>query len=311
MPQIIKLDRHVLIDLFCGIGGVSCGFSQFGFEVVLAMDTWEQALRVHTIKYPKALHSSMQLGTSEAEQFIFDVIAGLGLSDGDHLHVHASPPCHLISSVNLAGTRNPNAGMVLVEWSFKLLDKIKRTTQNNVHVTWTIEEVNHPLIRQFCVSNNISFNVYNTSEYGVCQKRKRLVMTSIDITETMKTKCSYPCKSIEDIVELPEATKYISNFVYGPNRKPSAFKVSFIEIVPKKTVAYTVVQSSGWFLGENKRPLRSFSWHDNMLLQSFPNDYINMDMKIKRIDLFKMIANAVPPNFAKCLAKAIVIKSGL
>ena len=33
-----------IIDLFCGIGGLSLGFEQAGFEVVSAVDMWKDAV---------------------------------------------------------------------------------------------------------------------------------------------------------------------------------------------------------------------------------------------------------------------------
>ena len=36
-----------LIDLFCGAGGFSLGFEQAGFESVLAIDKWEDAVKTY------------------------------------------------------------------------------------------------------------------------------------------------------------------------------------------------------------------------------------------------------------------------
>ena len=33
-----------IIDLFCGIGGLSLGFEQAGFEVISAVDMWKDAI---------------------------------------------------------------------------------------------------------------------------------------------------------------------------------------------------------------------------------------------------------------------------
>lgn len=301
--------KRCLIDLFCGIGGVSHGFSQMGFDVVLAMDIWEPALEVHTSKHPNTVHSKIPLGSPEAEQYIIDTITELGLVDGDHLHIHGSPPCQQLSIVNT--TRDVNVGMILMTWTHSLLTTVKEHITEGVHYSWTIEQVSNPVVKQFAAERNISYSVYTVSDYGVCQKRKRLIMSSHDIENTMKTECLDTCGSIETYIELPEGTEYVTNTTYGPNRAHNEkFMPRIAKYVPSKTISYTVIQKPNWFLGKNQVPIRAFSWHENMLLQTFPNDYIDTTtMRFKRTDLYKMVANAVPPNFAKCLAKAHIIKS--
>lgn len=36
-----------IIDLFCGIGGLSLGFEQSGFEPVAAIDMWDDAIKTY------------------------------------------------------------------------------------------------------------------------------------------------------------------------------------------------------------------------------------------------------------------------
>ena len=36
-----------IIDLFCGIGGLSLGFEQAGFEVISAVDMWADAVKTY------------------------------------------------------------------------------------------------------------------------------------------------------------------------------------------------------------------------------------------------------------------------
>ena len=48
-------DKATVIDLFCGIGGFSKGFEMAGFEPILAIDFWKDAIDTynfnHKIKY--------------------------------------------------------------------------------------------------------------------------------------------------------------------------------------------------------------------------------------------------------------------
>ena len=36
-----------VIDIFCGAGGFSEGFSQAGFNIIMGIDKWEPAVRTH------------------------------------------------------------------------------------------------------------------------------------------------------------------------------------------------------------------------------------------------------------------------
>lgn len=38
-----------VIDLFCGAGGFSEGFKQAGYEIVLGVDMWEDALKSYEV----------------------------------------------------------------------------------------------------------------------------------------------------------------------------------------------------------------------------------------------------------------------
>lgn len=72
-----------VIDLFCGAGGFSEGFKQAGFQVVLAVDLWETALKSHLLNHPECEHwlaDIERLDPSRLIGFEADVIIG-------------SPPC--------------------------------------------------------------------------------------------------------------------------------------------------------------------------------------------------------------------------
>lgn len=301
------MTNKYLIDLFCGIGGISYGFSQNGFTVSLAMDSWKEALMVHSTKHPNATHSDVSLGTPESCDYIMNHINNMPLREGDHVHVHASPPCQQLSIVNTV--RDVNVGMVLMEWSYELLKEIEKHIPEGVHYSWTIEQVSNPRVKEYASIHGIMYSIYKVQDYGVCQKRKRLIMSSHDILSVMETHCKVSCNSIEDHIDIPAGTEFITNTTYGPNRAHNEdFKPAISKYEPKSTISYTIIQKPNWFLGKNQAPLRAFTWHENMLLQTFPSDYIDLTThKIFRKDLLKMVANAVPPRFAQCLANAHTI----
>ena len=42
-----------IIDLFCGVGGLSYGFKKNNYKVVAAVDLWEEALLTYKYNFPE------------------------------------------------------------------------------------------------------------------------------------------------------------------------------------------------------------------------------------------------------------------
>ena len=86
------------VDLFCGCGGLSLGFQEAGFEVVLGVDSWEPAMRVYQANFA---HPGKALDLSQVDQ----AITAVGAYRPD-IEI-GGPPCQDFSS---AGKRDENNG---------------------------------------------------------------------------------------------------------------------------------------------------------------------------------------------------------
>ena len=119
-----------VIDLFCGMGGFSQGAIEAGAKVVLAVDLWEESLKVHYHNHPNTPIKRMTLGTkNQFSLFMREVQKWRKM--GYHVHIHGSPPCQALSN---ASSRDPSEGMPLVIW---FLDLVKFTKPDS----WSIENV--------------------------------------------------------------------------------------------------------------------------------------------------------------------------
>jgi DNA (cytosine-5)-methyltransferase 1 len=59
LPPIVRAARSLgirFVDLFCGAGGSSTGLVEAGFELLLAVNHWETAVRTHAENHPGAEH---------------------------------------------------------------------------------------------------------------------------------------------------------------------------------------------------------------------------------------------------------------
>ena len=82
------------VDLFCGMGGASQGATEAGCDVVLAVDSWGEALRVHRRNhYRGTVHVCTTLPSKLPLPFP---------GKGERWHLHGSPPCTTVSTAQYA-----------------------------------------------------------------------------------------------------------------------------------------------------------------------------------------------------------------
>jgi len=161
-----------VIDLFCGCGGFSTGARQAGAKVILAVDCWKEALAVHEANHPETDHLCTTLGgdLDEFASFLTGFI-DLNVPPGGHVHLHASPPCQLLSCVNTSKV-NPVQGRILVDWTIDLIEMISS------HIdTWTLEQV--PKLIFTYLMQKYNGRVIHMQKYGVPQTRRRMLLGNI------------------------------------------------------------------------------------------------------------------------------------
>ena len=91
----------VVIDLFCGVGGLSLGTARAGFTVIGAVDADSHTVTAHSKNFPKSVHLLADVsgltGASIRSSFGIEKHAKLGIIGG--------PPCQGFSNI---GRRNRN-----------------------------------------------------------------------------------------------------------------------------------------------------------------------------------------------------------
>lgn len=94
------LKRPLAVDLFCGAGGLSLGLQQAGFDVILGVDTFPQAIETHRAYFPGA-----SLVGDLTDEALRSQIAGV-LSDLEVSLVAGGPPCQPFSSAGRSKIRS-------------------------------------------------------------------------------------------------------------------------------------------------------------------------------------------------------------
>ena len=180
-----------VVDLFCGIGGLSSGFLREGGRVACAVDEDGGVLGL--------LGSNAGLGR--------DALRCVQLKAGDDwsqtaqlppprdgLHIHASSPCQSLSIAKSGG--DEQAGIALFRAALEL--PLARGDQ-----TWTVEQVPHrkvvALVEAFAAAfpTRVAFAVLDAADFGCPSARRRLIAGD---PGTMRAMLEHPARrtSIRD-----------------------------------------------------------------------------------------------------------------
>ena len=187
MPD--KRDKLNVIDIFCGAGGFSEGFRQAGFNIVGGVDFDQQAISTYALNFKQTAAICWDLfkPLSECLQAkpilnqTIDVIVG-------------GPPCQGFS---IAGKRNhKDPRNRLFEAYFDVIKKTKPRAVVVENVPAMLTMNNGAFVHEFesrltKLGYQVSKQVLWANEYGVPQKRKRLIIVAIDPRRS-KTEYEYP-----------------------------------------------------------------------------------------------------------------------
>lgn len=158
------------IDLFCGGGGASLGLKAAGYHVVAAFDNDKRAFNSHVENFNSTDHF---LGDIRDQSF--DPFQGID-------HVHASPPCQAFSNLTKSQCKENHQS------SRDLFCEVLRAVAETSPKTVSVENVpqyqkspeHSKLIDGLHRLGYYTFSeMYFSSDYGVPQKRPRLISLAI------------------------------------------------------------------------------------------------------------------------------------
>lgn len=194
-----------VIDLFCGCGGLSLGFEKAGFNILLGIDNWKDAIKTFkkNHKGSKAICADLSTLTPESVEEIIP---------GKQVHaIIGGPPCQGFS---IAGKRIIDDERNTLYKSFvRMVEYFKPQVfvLENVPNILTMGGgvIKNAIINDFQrLGYNVTTQVMTASDYGVPQNRKRAIFVG-----TINTSFIYPAifttpkvTAWEAISDLPEQT---------------------------------------------------------------------------------------------------------
>lgn len=200
--------KYNVLDLFCGCGGLSLGFEEAGYNVLLGIDIWEDALKTYAYNHKHSKTLCADMLTLRGED-VKDIIG-----DNSVDVIIGGPPCQGFS---IAGKRIVNDDRNKLYKGFvRMVEyfKPKAFVMENVPNRLSIGDgaVRETIINDFkSLGYTVETKVLTASDYGVPQNRRRAVFVGLTkgnfdfdipmVAEKVTTKealSDLPEQSIED-----------------------------------------------------------------------------------------------------------------
>jgi DNA (cytosine-5)-methyltransferase 1 len=195
VERMNKSYRPTVVDVFCGCGGLSEGFNQAGFEVLLGIDSDKFAIETFN-KYHQNKGRIKKIEDIDGK-YIFDE------TGKKHIDVlTGGPPCQAFSTVAVAKWRSLGIPSTIDHPKNKLYKNFLRLIRDVSPKFFVIENVERMLtIQEGAIKSDIenelrhrysvSFYKKNVANFGVPQHRKRALvignrigLTNPEIIET-------------------------------------------------------------------------------------------------------------------------------
>lgn len=167
--------RLTAIDLFCGAGGLSEGFRQAGFHVLVGQDYDATAGKTFAATHPESTFICGRIQEVTATQ----ILKAAGKHKGEIDVIVGGPPCQGYSVYNhQRGEDDPRAG--LFREYLRLVNGIQPRWLVMENVTGIMSIAGGGIVREIyagmeSLGYRVDIRVLKAEEYGVPQERRRVV----------------------------------------------------------------------------------------------------------------------------------------
>ena len=334
-----------IIDLFCGCGGLSKGFEMAGFNTVLAIDFWKDAVETFNNNHKNKV--AICDDVSKISNDFLDDFTKKNKITG----IVGGPPCQGYSTV---GKRDINDDRNYLYLQYcRIVEKVKPEffVLENVKGLLTLNngKFKEDIVERFTkLGYIVDYKILNSADYGVPQNRNRVFFVGIKNKkfkfpkEKLKKVTTYEAisdlTSYEDKYTTSAQTSYQKN-MRGNNKqlKNNEFTVhteKTIDVISKIPDGgkITDLPKEFWEIRKYNKafqrmnsklqsntidtgPRNYFHYSENRIptvresarIQSFPDNFIFYG---SRTSQYKQVGNAVPPLLANAIAIEIMKQIG-
>jgi DNA (cytosine-5)-methyltransferase 1 len=335
-----KPKKPTAFDCFAGCGGMSQGFKQSGFKVLGAIEIDRDAADVYKLNHPKT-----EVWTRNIQRvYGTAILKKLGLKKGQLDLLGGCPPCQGFSTLRTYnGGRRVRDKQNNLIFEFQRLVralKPKRVMLENVpalHVNRRLKKFRTALEK---AGYTVVVDVLNVADYGVPQRRRRLVLLASRVSKVALAKPTKPVYTVRDAIggmakagrsgdplhDMPEKrsqkvaarireiptdggsrSALSSRLKLKCHKNSDGFKDVYGRMAwdePAPTITTGCFNpSKGRFL--HPKANRAITMREAALLQSFPINY-KFPAELGKVKVATMIGNALPPKFIKRHAMRLI-----
>ena len=266
-----------VLSLFTGAGGLDIGFDETGlFEIIAANDNWDESFNTMQKNFPNIPFICQDIRTLQAKDILNitnnvkpDVIIG-------------GPPCQGFSIMGDKNSADPRNS--LFESYVRLVDDLKPKCFVFENVKGMKTMFKGRYLKMVANSfSNIGYDIYlkvlNSYDYGVPQKRERVIIVGSRIKKLFK----YPNPTNKSIGKLKSKNvkEAIWDLIDKTNEFPNHLSLTHGEVVIKR---YKLIPEGGKLPPPNELP-------KDIRRKNFGNTYV-------RLHRMKAAPTMVPGNNA-------------
>ena len=334
-----------IIDLFCGCGGLSKGFEMAGFNTVLAIDFWKDAVETFNNNHKNKVAICDDV-SKVSNEFLDDFTKKNKITG-----IVGGPPCQGYSTV---GKRDINDDRNYLYLQYcRIVEKVKPEffVLENVKGLLTLNngKFKDDIIERFTkLGYIVDYKILNSADYGVPQNRNRVFFVGIKNKkfkfpkEKSKKVSTYEAISDLTIYEDKYTTSAQTSYQKNMRGNNKQLKNNEFTIHTEKTIdviskipdggKITDLPKEFWEIRKYNKAFQRmnsksqsntidtghrnyFHYSENRIptvresarIQSFPDNFIFYG---SRTSQYKQVGNAVPPLLANAIAIEIMKQIG-
>lgn len=341
MSKLKKNQSPKAVDLFSGCGGLTQGLRSAGYNVVGAIEVDRPSAEVYSKNHPLSRVKVQDISKVSPSKFMKE----LGLKSGELDLLAGCPPCQGFSRL-----RTKNGALRNLDKRNALVDQIVRFASTFRPKTLMLENVpklaDHTSFKRVLSSlrkmgYKVRYTIADAADYGVPQRRKRLILLAAKEFEPTLVKATSRKKTVKDAIgKLPRPNSGRDRLHTSDMGGRSARVMEIIKNIPKnggsrsslpKHLQLTCHKrrkgfndvygrmawdepsptitggcynpSKGRFLHPAEH--RPITLREAAILQGFPRNYY-FDASQSKQAVALMIGNALPPPLVAKHAKALL-----